>query len=225
MISLNNRLTTVSRFLKQGTIADIGSDHAYLPIYAIQNHLCDYGIAGEVIQGPFQAAVKNVAANQLVERIDVRLGDGLSVINPEDVINNITICGMGGPLIAKILKDGQDKLSQHPRLILQSNIQTENLRQTLQQLNYEIIDEIIMEEKGHIYEIVVAEYSTQLIELSSDELKFGPKLLNNKNEYFIKKWQRELEALYHIKSKLNTEQHHQRLAQINDEIAVIERVL
>ncbi|MFW2639859.1 tRNA (adenine(22)-N(1))-methyltransferase TrmK, partial [Staphylococcus aureus] len=101
----------------------------------------------------------------------------------------------------------------------------ENLRQTLQQLNYEIIDEIIMEEKGHIYEIVVAEHSTQLIELSSDELKFGPKLLNNKNEYFIKKWQRELEALYHIKSKLNTEQHHQRLAQINDEIAVIERVL
>ena len=200
MISLNNRLTTVSRFLKQGTIADIGSDHAYLPIYAIQNHLCDYGIAGEVIQGPFQAAVKNVAANQLVDRIDVRLGDGLSVIHPEDVIDNI-------------------------RLILQSNIQTENLRQTLQQLNYEIIDEIIMEEKGHIYEIVVAEYSAQLIELSSDELKFGPKLLNNKNEYFIKKWQRELEALYHIKSKLNTEQHHQRLAQINEEIAVIERVL
>ncbi len=173
----------------------------------------------------FKSAVKNVVANQLVDRIDVRLGDGLSVIQPEDVIDNITICGMGGPLIAKILKDGQDKLSQHPRLILQSNIQTENLRQTLQQLNYEIIDEIIMEEKGHIYEIVVAEHSTQLIELSSDELKFGPKLLNNKNEYFIKKWQRELEALYHIKSKLNTEQHHQRLAQINDEIAVIERVL
>ena len=195
-----------------------------MPIYAIQNHLCECGIAGEVIQGPFQAAVKNVAANQLEDRIDVRLGDGLSVIHPEDVIDNITICGMGGPLIAKILKDGQDKLSQHPRLILQSNIQTENLRQTLQQLNYEIIDEIIMEEKGHIYEIVVAEYSTQLIELSSDELKFGPKLLNNKMN-ILKKWQRELEALYHIKSKLNTEQHHQRLAQINDEIAVIERVL
>ena len=61
-----------------------------------------------------------------------------------------------------------------------NNIKAEKFRQTLQQLNYEIIDEIIMEEKGHIYEIVVAEYSTQLIELSSDELKFGPKLLNNK---------------------------------------------
>ncbi|MDN8983353.1 tRNA (adenine(22)-N(1))-methyltransferase TrmK, partial [Staphylococcus aureus] len=75
MISLNNRLSTVSRFLKQGSIADIGSDHAYLPIYAIQNHLCDCGIAGEVIQGPFQAAVKIVAENQLVDRIDVRLWD------------------------------------------------------------------------------------------------------------------------------------------------------
>ncbi len=77
---------------------------------------------------PFSSCCeKYAAANQLVDRIDVRLGDGLSVIHPEDVIDNITICGMGGPLIAKILKDGQDKLSQHPRLILQSNIQTENL--------------------------------------------------------------------------------------------------
>ncbi|WP_256088033.1 tRNA (adenine(22)-N(1))-methyltransferase TrmK, partial [Staphylococcus aureus] len=66
MISLNNRLTTVSRFLKKGTITDIGSDHDYLPIYAIQNHLCECGIAGEVIQGHFQDAVKNVAENPLV---------------------------------------------------------------------------------------------------------------------------------------------------------------
>ena len=93
---------------------------------------------------------------------------------------------MGGPLIAKILTEGHQKLSQHPRLILQSNIQTENLRNTLQQLKYEIIDEIIMEEKGHIYEIVVAEYNEQLNELSTNELKFGPKLLVEKNEYFIK---------------------------------------
>ncbi|MGZ1838690.1 tRNA (adenine(22)-N(1))-methyltransferase TrmK [Staphylococcus argenteus] len=225
MISLNDRLTAVSKFLKQGTIVDIGSDHAYLPIFAIQNHLSESGVAGEVIKGPFQAAVKNVAANQLADKINVRLGDGLSVIHSEDIVDNITICGMGGPLIAKILTEGHQKLSQHPRLILQSNIQTENLRNTLQQLKYEIIDEIIMEEKGHIYEIVVAEYNEQLNELSTNELKFGPKLLVEKNEYFIKKWQRELEALYQIKSKLNKEQHHARLAQITEEIAVIERVL
>ncbi len=60
MISLNNRLTTVSRFLKQGTIADIGSDHAYLPNIMQFKTIIRYGIAGEVIQGPFQAAVKNV---------------------------------------------------------------------------------------------------------------------------------------------------------------------
>ena len=147
MINLNQRLLRVL-ILKQGTLADIGSDHAYLPIYAIQNKICTSAIAGEVIKGPYKAAVNNVAENDLNESIDVRLGDGLAVINHADNIDNITICGMGGPLIASILKEGQEKLTYHPRLILQSNIQTQVLRNVLTSLNYEIIDEVILEEKG-----------------------------------------------------------------------------
>ena len=204
MINLNQRLSIVCSFIKRGTLADIGSDHAYLPIYAIQNDLCTKAIAGEVIQGPYKAAKRNIANYE---------------------IDNITVCGMGGPLIAKILNDGKDKLVNHPRLILQSNIQTQALRQTLNKLSYEIVDERIIEEKGHIYEIVVAEFNNNLVKLNILQEKFGPFLLRECNNIFQKKWQRELEALYHIKSKLNTEQHHQRLAQINDEIAVIERVL
>ena len=88
-------------------MADIGSDHAYLPIYAIQNDLCTKAIAGEVIQGPYKAAKRNIANYELNQLVDVRLGDGLSVINAEDQIDNITVCGMGGPLIAKILNDGK----------------------------------------------------------------------------------------------------------------------
>ena len=98
-------------------MADIGSDHIYL--YAIQNDLCTKAIAGEVIQGPYKAA-KNIANYELNQLVDVRLGDGLSVINSEDQIDNITVCGMGGPLIAKILNDGKDKLVNHPRLILKA---------------------------------------------------------------------------------------------------------
>ena len=63
---------------------------------------------------------------------------------------------MGGPLIARILNEGRIHLANGPRLILQSNIQTEVLRYTLMTLNYQIIEEVILEEKGHIYEIVVA---------------------------------------------------------------------
>ena len=73
--------------------------HIYL--YAIQNDLCTKVIAGEVIQGPYKAAKRNIANYELNQQVDVRLGDGLSVINSEDQIDNITVCGMGGPLIAK----------------------------------------------------------------------------------------------------------------------------
>ena len=225
MINLNQRLLRVCSFLKQGTLADIGSDHAYLPIYAIQNKICTSAIAGEVIKGPYKAAVNNVAENDLNESIDVRLGDGLAVINHTDNIDNITICGMGGPLIASILKEGQEKLTYHPRLILQSNIQTQVLRNVLTSLNYEIIDEVILEEKGHIYEIVVAEFNQSLKPLSIKESKFGPYLLKEKNDYFYKKWNRELEALYHIKSQLNSSTHHERLKEIESEINLIQEVL
>ncbi|MBO1197956.1 tRNA (adenine(22)-N(1))-methyltransferase TrmK [Staphylococcus simiae] len=225
MISLNERLKIVSNYITPGKLVDIGSDHAYLPIYAIQQHICDTAIAGEVIKGPFQAAQKNVAANALQDVVDVRLGDGLSVIHHDDNVNSITICGMGGPLIAKILNEGQSKLNTHPRLILQSNIQTQSIRIMLQQLKYEIIDEIIMEEKGHIYEIVVAEFNENLKQLTAEQLQFGPVLLTTKNDYFYKKWQRELSALVKIKSHLNEQQHKERLNELNADIAIIERVL
>ena len=127
MITLNQRLTSVCNYLVPGKLADIGSDHAYLPIYAIQNNLISSAIAGEVIKGPYEAARKNVLVNQLNDVIDVRLGDGLSVLSKNESIQNITICGMGGPLIAKILKEGKEHLVQGPRLVLQSNIQTLSL--------------------------------------------------------------------------------------------------
>ncbi|QUX18980.1 tRNA (adenine(22)-N(1))-methyltransferase TrmK [Staphylococcus haemolyticus] len=225
MITLNQRLTSVCNYLVPGKLADIGSDHAYLPIYAIQNNLISNAIAGEVIKGPYEAARKNVLVNQLNDVIDVRLGDGLSVISKSESIQNITICGMGGPLIAKILKEGKEHLVQGPRLVLQSNIQTEALRYTLMSINYHIVDEIIMEEKGHIYEIVVAEYNTTSENLNNKELKFGPKLLQKKNEIFYKKWNHELEALKHIRNQLNSESHHERLKEIENDISLITEVL
>lgn len=225
MINLNQRLREVSQFLKPGTVADIGSDHAYLPIYAVQHQLCQFAIAGEVVQGPYQAALKNVRRYELSHVIEVRLGDGLSVLKDTDQVDNITICGMGGPLIAKILTEGSVHLKKHPRLILQSNIQTQSLRQTLQTLNYHIIDEIIMEENNHIYEIVVAEYSQVPVQYDEESLKFGPVLLKTRNNNFEKKWQHELKSLYHIKQQLNSEQHQARLNEIDKEIEMIERVL
>ncbi|MCD8889683.1 tRNA (adenine(22)-N(1))-methyltransferase TrmK, partial [Staphylococcus arlettae] len=148
MIQINQRLKKVSEYIKGDYLADIGSDHAYLPIYAIENNLTARAIAGEVIRGPFDASVKNVRAHGLESVISVELGDGLTVIKTDNAITSITICGMGGPLITKILRAGQEKLTNRPRLILQSNIQSQPIRVLLQQLNYTIVDEVLMTEKG-----------------------------------------------------------------------------
>ncbi|WP_436859885.1 tRNA (adenine(22)-N(1))-methyltransferase [Staphylococcus caeli] len=225
MIPLKQRLKRVSTYIKGNCLADIGSDHAYLPIYSIEHGLTQTAIAGEVIKGPYEASLRNVKAYQLNDKIQVRLGDGLSVIQSNDNISTITICGMGGPLIAKILEAGASKLENKPRLILQSNIQSSAIRRLLSKLNYSIIAEEILEEKGHIYEIIVADFDNKNTSMTEQEIKFGPKLLQNKTELFYKKWSRELEALNNIKQNLNSETHQDRLAEINNEIHLIDGVI
>lgn len=225
MIQINQRLKKVSEYIKGDYLADIGSDHAYLPIYAIENNLTARAIAGEVIRGPFDASVKNVCAHGLESVISVELGDGLTVLKTDNAITSITICGMGGPLITKILRAGQEKLTNRPRLILQSNIQSQPIRVLLQQLNYTIVDEVLMTEKGHTYEIIVADYSPEIKNLSLLELKFGPILLSQKSELFYQKWERELTALEHILTQLNQTTHRERITEIENEIQMIKEVL
>lgn len=221
MIQINKRLTKVSEYINHHKLADIGSDHAYLPIYAINNGLITSAIAGEVVKGPFDAAKENVKNYNLVNQIEVKLGNGLEVV--DDSIDVITICGMGGPLIAQILEEGKDKLQHHPDLILQANIHALPIRENLQKIGYKIIDEQIIKEKKHIYEILYAQKGN--MSLNDLELKFGPVLLQNKNDLFYEKWKRELESLKKICIQLKNHANQARYEEIKQQIKQIEEVL
>lgn len=113
----------------------------------LQNKI-SYGIAGEVVVGPYKSAQKQVAKNGLENKIDVRLADGLEAVKLEDHVSAITICGMGGVLIRDILQRGKEKnrLSGEERLILQPNVGERQLRKWLVDEEYTIIDESILEE-------------------------------------------------------------------------------
>ncbi|MGV2875138.1 tRNA (adenine(22)-N(1))-methyltransferase TrmK [Macrococcus capreoli] len=225
MIPLNQRLKTVAQYIQHTSLADIGSDHAYLPLYALEKGLIQRAIAGEVVKGPFDAAVQNVAKYNAQHAIDVRLGNGLEVIERGEV-DVITICGMGGPLIAEIITSGKDKLQNYPRLILQSNIHSEAVRSALVTLGYEIIAEEILKEKKHTYEIIVAEKANVPLQYDDKALKFGPLLIREKNDVFKEKWTREYRHLLNVQNAIEHEaQHASKYEQISKEITILKEVL
>ena len=225
---LSKRLETVGRFVPEAArLADIGSDHAYLPVALMLKGKIEFAVAGEVVKGPFESAKRQVMKNGLSERIEVRLANGLDAIERQDQINAITIAGMGGSLIRDILESGRQnqRLSGEERLILQPNIGEKTLRTWLKENNYQIIAEEILEENKKIYEIIVAEKKEQPIDYSEKELMFGPFLLEEKNAAFSAKWQRELKQREVILEQLKNASEQNRYETIQQEVEWIKEVL
>lgn len=225
---LSKRLAKAAAYVPQGArLADIGSDHAYLPANLAINHIIDYGVAGEVVKGPYENAVHEIQREHLEEKIFPRFADGLKAIEDDDQIDTITICGMGGTLIRNILEKDKSKLQNHPLLILQPNVGSNVLRQWLQANHYQIMHEDILEEDDHIYEIIVTKYASQPMRLSSEDLFFGPILRHHQNDAFTKKWEKEIEKNKKAISQMQkaTNPPTQRLAQLKNENELIKGVL
>lgn len=195
---LSTRLQAVSEFIiqygpKPIRLADIGTDHAYLPSYLAQQQQIEFAIAGDVVQGPYESALNEVKSQALEHRISVRLGNGLAVIQAEDQINTISICGMGGSLIKSIIIEGKDHLPPQHLLVLQPNIGEAGLREWLANNQYQILDETVIIDGRHDYEIIVAKKTTENMPLSANEILFGRINLAKRTDAFYIKWERELQ--------------------------------
>ncbi|HLR92359.1 MAG TPA: tRNA (adenine(22)-N(1))-methyltransferase TrmK [Atopostipes sp.] len=227
-INLSKRLKKAAEFVKKGEpVADIGSDHAYLPIYLVQNSIIPKAIVGEIVKGPYENAQKTVATYYLEDKISIRLGDGLKILRPEDHLGSITICGMGGVLIAGILEEGLEKnlIADEVRLVLQPNNGEKQLRQLLQANHYRIIAESILKEKKKIYELIVAEKSHEKVTYTDDELTFGPFLIKEKSPIFYEKWESELAKNQYILSQLEQTDDKDKMKLIQEKIHQIKKVL
>ncbi|WP_071460153.1 tRNA (adenine(22)-N(1))-methyltransferase [Bacillus massilinigeriensis] len=213
---LSKRLMAVASYIPHGSrVADIGSDHAYLPCYAVKKGIAAFAVAGEVADGPYDSAVSQVRKEGLQEKIAVRKGDGLQAVHSGEV-DTITIAGMGGALIARILEEGKAKLDNVKRLVLQPNVGASAVREWLITNEWELVSEQILTEDGKIYEILIAERGEPKRPYTETNMEaeklFGPFLLKEKNEAFRSKWRAEYDNWGRILEQLS-------LAESNSETA------
>lgn len=249
MVKLSIRLQKIAEYITTGSrVADIGSDHALLPVYLLQSGKCPTAVAGELNFGPFQAAQKQAAAAGLTDKLDVRQGDGLSILKPGEA-DTVTIAGMGGSLMAEILEAGNraGKLVSVRELVLQPNVGEEAVRRWLVSNGWFLRDEAILEEDGKIYEIMHAIrtddaeadndklYNGSFLPIALDTLtmnsilmRMGPYLLRRNEPILVKKWQHELRKLKRICEQLSDSELPEsaiKLEQFQVEMNVLEEVL
>ncbi len=190
--TLSMRLERVAANVPVGArLADIGSDHAYLPVALLRRGLISAAVAGEVAATPFFAAQRTVRDNGLEPHITVRLADGLAAIEPGDGITAISLCGMGGETIRDILDAGKAHLNGSERLVLQPNGGEQPLRQWLMENGYTLLTEELLHENRFYYEIIVAERAGP-VAYSAEQLYFGPLQMQARTAAFLAKWQRLL---------------------------------
>ena len=130
-LELTPRLRLLADWVPPGArLADVGTDHAYLPVWLVQNGVCPAAIAADLRPGPLEAARRHVAAAGLEDRISLRLGDGLAPVFPGEA-DDIVIAGMGGETIAAILSAADWLADARLRLVLQPMSRAEETRRGL----------------------------------------------------------------------------------------------
>lgn len=172
------RLSAAAGYARQDKmIADIGTDHAYLPVYLIGSGISYGAVATDINRGPLERAAANVAAAGLTDRITLRLCDGLAGVEsycPRDIF----ILGMGGELIARILGESEMIKKEDVRLILQPMTRQAAVRGFLLSHGFCIDDEMLVEEDGRIYQIICAHYDGILRVATAAAMLVGAEILN-----------------------------------------------
>lgn len=224
MLLKSRRLRQIAKFVRQAApMADIGTDHALLPCFLVRHNVVPNAVAVEVNRGPYEAAKRFVENSGLADRIDVRLHNGLNGLRPGEV-DTIVIAGMGGKLIRHILTERQDIVATTKRLVLQPNVAADKLRRWMLDNRWQLIDEQIVYEQHHLYDILVAEQGLPEEPYKKTDGKFtrermievGPilwqkqhPLLQAKLESHVSKWEQILQQLTTSKSEQSEEKRSQ----------------
>lgn len=182
-------------------MADIGTDHAYIPIYLIKNRICNYAVASDINKGPVEKAKKNVNQENLQDRIECRLGGGLSTIKPGEV-NTAVIAGMGGNLIRDILEKNLEVFKELDNCILQPVQNPEVLREYIYKRGFEVQEEELCIEEGKFYEIIKIRYGNKPVVIDPIYYEVSNTLISKKHPLIKQHIILKLDKYYKVYSNL-----------------------
>lgn len=215
-MKISDRLKVIGDFInEEDKVIDIGCDHALLDIYLCEKYNNIKIIASDIVDDAINNAKSNIEKYGYLDRIDLRLGDGLSIINPEE-IDTIVISGMGFLTIKEILSN-EIKMVNVKKIVIQSNTDVVKLRKFVISLGYKIVREELVKDNDIIYNVI--EFNLGKEKYSYEEIYFGPMILKNKNELFYEYYSKKLlkyeNLLLQLPSyEITTKLHHKKLIRI-----------
>lgn len=199
MIKLSQRLQMIADLVPTGSrVADIGTDHGFLPCYLAQCGRVSQVIACDVNVQPLALAQKNIMDYNVSDVVSTRLGDGLRVITPGEV-DVVTIAGMGGSLMLEILEAAPEVVERLQRIVLQPNIGMEAVRIWAEKNQWQIVQEALIRENDRFSVIIAMESRCRATAMTPAELFLGPELLKNRHpllEFYVREeWEKTQRVL------------------------------
>lgn len=211
-----------------GVLADIGTDHGYIPIALVQRQKITGAIAMDINKGPLARAQENIASARLGDYIQTRLSDGVAALG-EGEADSILIAGMGGELVIHILSEGEKVCKAASELILQPQSDIRKVREYLRLHHYKIVDEDMICEDGKYYPMmrVVHVESDDAWMKMNEQTKaacdiYGPLLLRNGNpvlrRFLVRQHRQLTQILQRLQTQTMSEKIERRIAEVSEEL-------
>ena len=221
MRELSKRLYAIASLVDRGAIvADIGTDHGYLPIYLLEQGICQKAIAMDIRLGPLERARTHIKEHNLSEYIETRLSNGMKELR-ENEADTVVLAGMGGRLMLDILEAKKENPLLFYAYIMQPQSEVPLVRKCLQDKGYEIRAEKMVEEGGKYYPIIKAKKRQMNWEREID-FQYGKFLLEEKDPVLYTYLQKQREKVREIERKIKkrgqgSEEIHRRLLTLWEE--------
>ena len=226
-MELSKRLQAVADLVTPGLkVADIGTDHGYIPIWLMEHKKASFAVAMDINKGPLEKARENIRLHGLTSYIETRLSDGMKNLKAGEA-ESVVIAGMGGGLVMKILEDVKGKSLGIREWILQPQSEIQKVRTYLRESGYCIVAEDMVLDEGKFYPMMkVIKGEPELY--SEAELCYGKILLKNRNKVLEEFLKKELDIKTEIRNRLQNsdgENISRRKAELTKEIEVIREAL